>query len=177
MQNVMPEDYCSDQAVGDLFTTHLCIRDQIMSNYSVREESSRLWIDKETRALKLRASGISLEFTFDFKVWSEPTWLHDQGKGSMSVYDCDIELELALSADPVTKALIVDYSDAKINTRDYKVELNGETDISRSVESLMTSFKTFFEQELTSILASRFTETARETLTKAAIDYTGSADG
>ena len=67
-----------------------------MTNYSVKEENSRLWIDAESRQLRLRVSSISLDFAFDFKLWSDPEWIKDNGTGSISVFDCDISLGVKL---------------------------------------------------------------------------------
>ena len=51
--------------------------------------------------------------------------------------------------------MTVDYSDAKIHTRDYDLILHGQNDISRAVQLMLTNFKVFFEEELTSMLSSR----------------------
>ena len=58
----------------------------------------------------------------------------------------------------------MDYSDVKIHTRDYNVKLHGETDISKAVEMMLVNFKVFFEEELTSLLASRLLHTTKEAL-------------
>ena len=60
--------------------------------------------------------------------------------------------------------LAIDYSDVKIHTRDYDLQLEGETDISKAVEMMFQSFEIFFEEELTSMLASRFAKTTRDIL-------------
>ena len=49
MRSMQMEPYCSSQDVSTLFTTHLCLGQQTMTNYSVKEENSRLWIDAESR--------------------------------------------------------------------------------------------------------------------------------
>ena len=71
------EEYCSEQGFSSLFTTHLCIGQQTISSYSAEEAMSRLKINPSEKSLNLRLSGISLEFTFDFKVWSTPEWIKD----------------------------------------------------------------------------------------------------
>ena len=68
-----------------------------MTNYSVKEEQSRLWIDADSRQLRLRVSSISLDFAFDFKLWSDPEWIKDKGTGTISVFDCDISLGVKLN--------------------------------------------------------------------------------
>ena len=55
-----------------------------------------MWIDPMSEKLNLRISGITLLFNFDFRVWSEPAWIHDEGKGSINVFDSDLSLSLNL---------------------------------------------------------------------------------
>ena len=131
MHNMELEEYCSKSGFGDLFTTHLCIGKQDILNYFVKESQSRIDIDEQNEALKLRLSGITLEFGFAFRLWSDPEWLHDQGTGVIEVSGCDLSLNLNLES--VEGELEVSYSDVKIHSRDYSVELKGETDISAAV--------------------------------------------
>jgi len=96
MRSMEVEDYCSTSAMGNLLTTHLCIENQHMVSYSIQEESSRLSIDHVNDSLSLRLSNINLQFEFDFRVWSEPEWLHDVGTGTISVTNSDINFDLGL---------------------------------------------------------------------------------
>lgn len=163
MRSMTIDKYCSHNEVGDLFTTHLCIDNQKMSNYAIKEGSSRIFIDPRDDALHLRVSGVSMAFDFDFKIWSDPEWLHDAGTGSISVFNADISLSLSLTKGSVGQ-LEVSYWDEKIHTRDYEVILNGETELSKAAQQMMTSFKVFFEEELTLLLANRLTTTAKQVL-------------
>ena len=153
-----------------------------MTNYSVKEESSRLWIDAETRQLRLRVSSISLDFAFDFELWSEPEWLKDRGTGSLSVFDCDISLGVKLGREAEAGTLELDFTDVKIHTRDYNVELHGETDLSKAVQTMLVNFKVFFEEELTSLLASRLLRATRDVISEklgievAAVQHDSSED-
>ena len=119
-------------------------------------------INAPAKALTLRLTGITLEFDFDFNVWSEPEWLKDAGTGSISVSGGDISIDLQPRS--VNGTLRVDYSDVKIHTRDYTVNLKGNSDISRAVETMLKDFKVFFEEELTSMLASRLAIVTEEIL-------------
>ena len=101
----------------------------------------------------MRVSGISLEFAFDFKVWSDPAWIRDYGTGTVQVFDSDISFSIDLTNKD--GKLSVGYSDARIHTRDYDIILHGQNDISRAVQLMLTNFKVFFEEELTSMLSSR----------------------
>ena len=49
-------------------------------------------INAEKNALKLRISGISLNFKFDYKVWSDPDWIADEGEGDLKVFNSDLDL-------------------------------------------------------------------------------------
>ena len=135
-------EHCDTQVVGELFTTHLCISQQTISNYFVKEELSMLLINAPAKALTLMLTGISLQFEFDFKVSSDPEWLVDSGQGSISVAGCDMNLALELKND--NGNLKVDYSDARMRTRDYTVDLAGSSDISRAVEKMLKDFKVYF---------------------------------
>ena len=54
----------------------------------------------------------------------------------------------------------------KIHTRDYNIELHGESDISKAVEMILVNFKVFFEEELTALLASRLLRTTRDVISE-----------
>ena len=162
IESLKPSSYCSQQVVGDLFTTNLCVGNQTIKNYMIKEESSHLFIDPKTEKLNLRVSGVSLDFLFDFELSSEPRWLEDSGTGTISVYDTNIDLELDLMACAEEGTLKIDYSDVQIHTRDYDVNLDGTTDHSKAAEMMLTNFKSFFEEELTAILASKLLKIVEE---------------
>ena len=152
MRTLEVKENCSASAVGNLFTTHLCIGKQKIESYGVREESSHLYIDQRSNSLNLRLEGVTLQFEFDFKLWSEPKWLHDVGRGTVSVVNTDVDLELALHKSD-SDGLRVEVVDQKVHTRGYDVELKGANDISKAVENLLSSFKLFFEQELLALVS------------------------
>ena len=52
----------------------------------------------------------------------------------------------------------------KVDLRDYSVTLDGASDLSKAVEILFTSFKSFFRQEMTSMLAWRLAKSVEESL-------------
>lgn len=106
--------------------------------------------------------GLALNFEFDFKIWSEPKWLDDKGLGYIKVGNCDINLDLSLKNSNGT--LQVDFSNVKVDLRDYSVTLDGQSDLSKAVEILFTSFKSFFRQEMTSMLAWRLAKSVEESL-------------
>lgn len=69
-----------------------------MRSYSVDKKASKLEINSANNALKLRVSGINMDFALDYKVWSEPEWFADEGSGSFQIRDSDIDLQLHLSS-------------------------------------------------------------------------------
>ena len=56
------------------------------------------------------------------------------------------------------------FSDVKIMIEDYKVDLDGTSDISVAIEILLKNFKNFFKEELTNMLAWRLAKSVEETL-------------
>ena len=127
-----------------------------MANYALRQDSSHLMISPRHDALTLRLSGIQLAFEFDFRVWSEPTWLKDAGTGSLSAFNTDFNIDLVLRASPLG-GLEVTSAHAAIDTRDYDVQLHGQSDLSRALQQALAGFRVFFEQELQRLLTSRLT--------------------
>ena len=162
MQNFVIEDHCNEQAVGNFFTGYLCAKNQKLLEFVVDQENSKLVIVPEQEALRLSVMGLELNFEFDFRVWSEPKWLDDHGLGYVKVGNCDIHLDLQLKN--VDGALQVDFEDVKVDLHDYSVVLDGESDLSRAIEIMFTSFKSFFRQELTSMLAWRLAKSVEESL-------------
>ena len=73
-------------------------------------------------------------------------------------------MNLALELKNDNGNLKVDYSDARMRTRDYTVDLAGSSDISRAVEKMLKDFKVFFESELTRMLASRYAKLTEKML-------------
>lgn len=61
-------------------------------SYDFDKENSKMEINAEKNALKLRISGISLNFKFDYKVWSDPDWIADEGEGDLKVFNSDLDL-------------------------------------------------------------------------------------
>jgi len=60
--------------------------------------------------------------------------------------------------------LQVDFKSITINITDYKVIANGSTDLSKAVEIVFNSFKAFFKNELTNVLAWRMAKSVEESM-------------
>ena len=79
MQDMQIEDFCSENEMGTVMTSHLCVSNQQMLSYSIDKDQSSITIDADKNALKMHTSGINLDFAFDYKVWSDPEWIEDEG--------------------------------------------------------------------------------------------------
>jgi hypothetical protein len=69
---------------------------------------------------------INMEFSLDFEVWSDPSWIADEGKGTITVTNANIVLNLHPYSED--GALQIDFSGAEIQIQDYYVDLKGRTD-------------------------------------------------
>jgi hypothetical protein len=66
---------------------------------------------------------INMEFNLDYEVWSDPSWVTDEGKGTITVSNANIVLNLHPYSDE--GALQIDFSGAEIQIQDYYVDLKG----------------------------------------------------
>lgn len=110
----------------------------------------------------MHTSGINLDFAFDYKVWSEPEWIDDEGKGSFEIKDC--ALDVALSLTSVNGILQVDFSKVNIFLPEFNTTLDGSSDFSRAIEIIFRNFKHFMQKELSNILAWRLAKSVESTL-------------
>ena len=94
MRGLEIEDFCGEQGVGTLITGHMCMSNQKMLKYNVDKSRSKLEINSSENALKLRVTGIEMDFAFDYNVWSDPEWIKEDGKGSLKIADTDIVLNI-----------------------------------------------------------------------------------
>jgi len=101
-----------------------------MGGFSMDTEKSTFMIDGQNKQLIVKISDINFQFGFDFDCWTEPEWLKDQGSSSIVVTNATILLNLLPSnKDGV---LQIDFSETKIDVGDYKVNLNGNSDLSKA---------------------------------------------
>ena len=94
IKDVELPDYCTAQSLGTIITGNLCVSNQKVFAYQMDKEDSKVQINSEKKSLYMRASGINVNFAFDYKVWSEPEfeWTKDEGTGKVSVANSDIDL-------------------------------------------------------------------------------------
>lgn len=162
MKSIKLVDNCSEESFGEFFSAFMCRTDQVLTNFEMNTAQSSLHIDDEMQALVLYVKGINLQLDYGFKIWSEPEWVSDEGTGSISVTDTSIKMTLKpLERDGV---LQVAFSDVMIDIRDYKFEMDGESDLSSAIEILFKNFKQLIRQEISNMLAWRFSKSIEKTL-------------
>jgi hypothetical protein len=129
---------------------------------------SSLKINPTTQKLNLLIDGIEMLFDMDFDLSSEPHWFKDKGNLIARVHSTRLEMDLdTYSREGV---LQIDFSKVKIDISNYVVEVNGATDLSRALEIIFNSFKTFFREELVNMLAWRAAKAAEDALNRVLFD-------
>lgn len=113
----------------------------------------------------MKVVDMSFSFEFNFNIDSQPNWLKDQGRGSVKVDGCSITLSLT----PINRNGImqIEFFDVKLNLRDYHIDFEGNSDLSKAIHILLSSFKTFFKRDLANMLSWRLAKSVEETLNKA----------
>lgn len=83
--------------------------------------------------------GANLQFTFDYKLRSDPDWLHDNGTGSIVI--SGMNATFLMTPRIVDGALEMDFKEAGNVTMDgYQFSITGETDISKTFGKFMAKF-------------------------------------
>lgn len=62
---------------------------------------------------------------------------------------------MELKTSNVDGILQIDFSDVDVIISDYQVELDGSTDLSKALEIVFNSFKSFFRKELVNMIGWR----------------------
>jgi hypothetical protein len=162
MRNVTMKDSCFEQKLGELISAKLCISKQRLSEFSIDKDASQLTIDSDGEQLQLRIEGIELKFELYYELDSNPEWFFDEGDGTVIVGGCAFNMNLkTINRNGI---LQIDFSDVDVDISDYSVELNGLSDLSKAIEILFNSFKSFFRKELVNMLAWRAAKSIEETL-------------
>jgi hypothetical protein len=112
--------------------------------------------------------GIEMLFDMGFDLSSEPHWFKDRGTAVVKVHNTRLEMDL--NTNSREGVLQVDFSRVDIDISDYVVEVNGATDLSRAIEIIFNSFKTFFREELVNMLAWRAAKAAEIALNRVLFD-------
>ena len=155
-------DTCYEQQMGDLLYAKLCVADQELRQFEIDDVNSRLMIDVNKQSLSLVLTGIDMLFDLKFDISSKPQWFQDSGAAVVRVKQCRITMDLkTLNKEGV---LQIDFAGVKVSIDDYVVEVNGHTDLSRAVEIVFNSFKSFFREELVNMLAWRAAKSTEESL-------------
>lgn len=162
MQQLELQDVCNEESFGEFFSAFFCRSGQTLTRFDMDIAESYLKIDDEEQALVLLVQGINLQYDFGFKIWSEPEFISDEGDGQFIIS----KTSLMITLKPIEQdgVLQVNFSDVKINIGDYQVTLDGSTDLSDAVEIMFTNFKQILRQEVSQMLAWRFTKSIEKTL-------------
>jgi hypothetical protein len=105
-----------------------------------------------------------MKFNFDFDMWTEPEWVRDHGRGTITVKDASISHNLLPMNDE--GSLRIEFYDTAFNLNDYDVEIDSDSDLGKATEILLNKFKNFFKQELSNILAWRMAKTVEDLMNR-----------
>lgn len=106
---------------------------------------------------------MDLEFQMRYSVTSEPSWLTDNGTATAMINNASIKMSLLPLASP-DGVLQIDFKRMEISMTDYKVKADGSSDLSKAVEIVFNSFKSFFKNELANMLAWRMAKSVEESM-------------
>lgn len=148
--------------MGKFMKGMLCSADQKLTQFTINQDQTNLTILSEQEALKLHIQDMNLLFEFDYEISTDPEWISDEGQATVEVFNTDVDVVLTTSTEQ--GILKVDFTEITININEYKVRLEGQNDVSKGIEILFRSFKSFFKQELTSIMSWRLAKSVQETI-------------
>lgn len=86
-----------------------------------------------------------MDFEMNYKMHSSPEWIHDKGKGRVTIRGMSISMRVVPEfKDGIFSVKIVEDLNQEIKMRDYNVELEGQTDFSQAVDYTLNNFKQLF---------------------------------
>jgi hypothetical protein len=148
-----PQLYLGD---SDLVTVTIPLTQQIVTGFSMSSLSG-LYLSELAPQIVFNMVGANLRFKFDYKLRSEPDWLHDNGTGSIVI--TGMNATFLMTPKIVNGALEMDFKPAgNISMADYQFSITGQTDISKTFGRFMAKFQDFFKTEVTSLLAQAMSE-------------------
>ena len=164
MQSFRLEDNCSEFKVMELITPKLCVSNQKLAHFDVDLAKSELKIDSTEKKIKMSIEGIDLRFKFKYDISSDPSWLRDSGEAYIDARKCAVRLNLVPSTENNDGLLHFDFNHAEISIHQYEVKTGGSSDLSRALEIIFNSFKSFFKNELANMLAWRMAKSVEESM-------------
>ena len=94
-----------------------------------------------------------MDFELDYNMFTKPEWVHDKGKGRITIRGMTLSMKLVPEMRNGKMALrVVEDTTQEIIMQDYNVELEGITDFSKALDFILNNLKDFFKVEVANIL-------------------------
>lgn len=91
----------------------------------------------------MRVNKINMKFNFEFDMWTEPDYGREHGKGTITVTDANLSLNLLPTNEDGT--LRIEFFETSFNLGDYDVEIDSDSDLGTATEIVLNKFKDFFK--------------------------------
>jgi hypothetical protein len=155
-----------------LITPKLCVSKQKLTKFEINQANSKLTLNSETKTIDMEVSGMNLEFQMKYGVTSDPNWLNDYGDATANIRDASIRMSLLPRAS-TDGVLQIDFKQMEIEMKDYRVKADGSSDLSKAIEIVFNSFKSFFKNELANMLAWRMAKSVEESMNTVMLSKAG----
>jgi hypothetical protein len=99
---------------------------------------------------------------FEFELWTSPSFVADQGRGTITVQGASISLNLLPYND--NGSLRIEFFDTAFVIGDYDVKLDSVNDFGKATEILLNNYKMFVKKELSNILGWRLAKSVEESM-------------
>lgn len=116
-----------------------------------------------------------MDYELEYSMRSNPEWIHDQGKGRITIRGMTISMRLEPEVLPGGRltARVVEDPKQEIVMTDYNVEFEGQTDFSRAADFILNNLKDFFRAEVAGILTSSASQAFQEIMNGLVNEYQG----
>jgi hypothetical protein len=125
--------------------------------------------------LTFTLSGVDMDFELEYSMHSQPEWVHDKGKGRITIRGMTISMRVVPEVRNGTLYVkVVEDLQEEVTMHDYNVEFEGVTDFSKAIDYILNNFKEFFKVEVATILTSSSSQAFSEVLARMLQPYQGS---
>ena len=157
---VVVNRFCDQRTLGKMMVVNLCVSEANLKEFSIDETQLRLIPDN--RQLELRNAQINFVLEFEFELWTTPSVVSDQGRGTITVQGASISLNLLPYNDH--GSLRIEFFDTAFVIGDYDVKLDSVNDFGKATEILLNNYKQFVKKELSNILGWRLAKSVEESM-------------